>query len=330
MFLPRPGLTATGHAWEHLHRPARKGERKGNKGEWGRVRNGLRANQAISWSRLQRRLEGPGSGKRWLPHLPPQTQILKTRTVSPPFLSNNAYLSEKPTQKARLCHLPSRSAGQVGQMGDDCLWRDWEWVLRQGAGQGLVHDHRGREGGREAKALDPLGLFTFAPVQLSRLCFSQQTSTFLSGSCQFFFPRWAMNLPRVSKQTVERARAFEPEENLGGSRPSHWLVVKPWAGLRRAWISGPSSVMWREQYLPSFPHRVVRKITWENGCEFLLKLQILDKYKGLLFLDSIDFLNRTKLCVAGWSSYVINNQEKCSGSWNNFTSLLAPMKGHWL
>lgn len=38
-----------------------------------------------------------------------------------------------------------------------------------------------------------------------------------------------MNLPRVLKQTVERALAFEPEQNLGGSSPSHLLVVKPWA-----------------------------------------------------------------------------------------------------
>lgn len=81
--------------------------------------------------------------------------------------------------------------------------------------------------------------------------------------------------------------------------------------------------------LPS--HGLVQKIKWENGCEeFLIKLQILYKYKGLLFLDSIDFLNSKKPCVAGWSSYVINNQEKCSGSWNNFTSLLTPRKGHWL
>ena len=67
--------------------------------------------------------------------------------------------------------------------------------------------------GRWPRPLTPLVFshFTLEPVQLSRICFSQQISVFPSKSCQFFFPRWAMNLPRVSKQTVERALAFEPE-----------------------------------------------------------------------------------------------------------------------
>lgn len=74
--------------------------------------------------------------------------------------------------------------------------------------------HRGwTRAGSEPRPWTPLvsSHFTSDPVQLSWICLSQQISMFLSKSCQFFFPRRATNLPRVSKQTVERALAFEPE-----------------------------------------------------------------------------------------------------------------------
>lgn len=184
---------------------------KGNKG---RVSNWLRTNKAIPSSSLEGRFEAPINGKWLLFHLTPQTQILKTRVVIPPFWCIMCITQGHPPHRNHFSIIFTIDL-QDG-------YGRWEMIVlgeikREFSGMEKLSDlpmiTQGVNQGRWPRPLTPLVFshFTLEPVQLSRICFSQQISVFSSKSCQFFFPRWAMNLPRVSKQTVERALAFEPE-----------------------------------------------------------------------------------------------------------------------
>lgn len=187
-------------------------------------------------------------------------------------LSDVSVYHPQSTQESLRClHLPTCEVGYGRQM---VILGQIKWVLR-----GEVSDLPTitREWTRAvAKALDPLGLFSFyfEPAQLSRICFSQQTSVFLSKSCQFFLSRWARTFQGCQLNSEKGTGLWSQNKSWG--LICHLVIcMKPLeAGLRRT--SGSPAVTLR--YTASLPPQSYGKNQNERmDVKFLIKLQIPDK-----------------------------------------------------
>lgn len=213
MFLSWHTLTSHRKCSETSSQSFPEKQAKGSKGELGRVRDWWRTNIATPYSSCEDRFEDPVNVKWLLFHLTPQTQILKISVVIPPSACL-IYIFQGPPQRNYFSTIVTMGLQDDEGRLEVLIFGETERTLRHREVKWLAHNHTVSEPGQEAKSLNPLGVFSFHLLLASAtlwICLFQQTSMFLSKSCQFFFPRWAMNLPRVSKQTVERALAFKPE-----------------------------------------------------------------------------------------------------------------------
>lgn len=95
-----------------------------------------------------------------------------------------------------------------------------------------------------------------------------------------------------NKPWKEHRPPSEPEQNLGGWKPSHSLWLwNSGQDLQALGFQVPHLYSGGNNTCPFYLVELSEKSKGENGCEeFLIKLQILYNYKGLLFLDPIDWL----------------------------------------